>query len=96
MASPPPGPATQTIQVPTIPPGEGYEKVPGTKDIEIEEGGQPLGEPTKEWENEETNGSVSKAIGRLHKGAEGEKNQEDARPRNLKKDPGDHVGKVAT
>ena len=41
--------------------------------IKIEEGGQHLGEPTKEWENEETSGSPSKATGR-QKGA---KNQED-------------------
>ena len=84
-ASPPPGPVTQTIQVPTSPPGEGYEEVPGTKDIKIEEGGQPLGEPTKERENEETSDSVSKAIGRLRKEAEGEKNQEEMHALEIRK-----------
>ena len=76
-ASPPPGPATDTIQVLTSNPGEGYEEDPGTKDIEIEEEGQPPGEPTKEQGKEETSSIVRQALGRLRKKAEEEKNQEE-------------------
>ena len=77
LASPPPGPATDTIQVPTSTPGEGYEEDPGNKDIEIEEEGQPPGEPTKEQGKGETSGIVSQALRRLRKKAEEEKNQEE-------------------
>ena len=81
----PQGPATATIQVPPSAPREGCEEHPGTTDLDIEEEGQPPGEPGKEQGNEETSGSASKAFGRLRRKVEEEKNQEEGHTLELRK-----------
>ena len=59
--------------------GSVWEEDPGTTDLEIEEEGQPPGEPVKEQGNEETRGSASEALGRLRRKIEEKKHQEERR-----------------
>ena len=76
---PPQGPATATIQVTPSNPGEGWEEDPRIAGLKIEEERQPTGEPVQEPGREETSGSTSKALERLHRKIEEKKLQEEGR-----------------
>ena len=75
----PPGPATATIQVPPSTPREGWEEVPGTSGLDIEEEEQPPGEAAQEQGEEETSGSSSEVLERLRRNIEKKKDQEERR-----------------